>query len=62
MAAAEIWWGVRTNFTNPAKVKQRLANLSRAIAKMKFYDDAVSTRERSKRRASISWAEGVCCL
>jgi hypothetical protein len=28
---AWIWWGVRTNFTNPAKVKQRLTNLSRAI-------------------------------
>src|SRR5438067_11023448 len=31
---AWIWWGVRTNFTNPAKVKRRLANLSRAIAKL----------------------------
>jgi hypothetical protein len=51
---AWIWWGVRTNFTNPAKVKQRLANLSRAIAKMKFYDAAVSVRERSKRRPSIN--------
>jgi len=34
---AWIWWGVRTNFTNPGKVKQRLASLSRAIAKLKFY-------------------------
>ena len=51
---AWIWWGVRTNFTNPGKVKQRLANLSRAIAKMKFYDVKVSARERSNRRASIS--------
>jgi hypothetical protein len=33
---AWIWWGVRTNFTNPAKVKRRLANLRRAIAKLKF--------------------------
>jgi len=33
---AWIWWGVRTNFTDPAKVKGRLASLSRAIAKMKF--------------------------
>lgn len=30
---AWIWWGVRTNFTNPAQVKQRLANLNRAIPK-----------------------------
>ena len=33
---AWIWWGVRTNFTNPAKVKHRLANLSRVIAKQSF--------------------------
>ena len=33
---AWIWWGVRTNFTNPTIVKRRLANLSRAIAKMRF--------------------------
>ena len=51
---AWIWWGVRTNFTNPATVKRRLANLSRAIAKMKFYDGATSARTRSKRRPSIS--------
>jgi hypothetical protein len=51
---AWIWWGVRTNFTNPATVKGRLAKLSRAIAKMKFYDGADSARERSKRRASIN--------
>lgn len=33
---AWIWWGVRTNFTNPATVKRRLANLTRAISKMRF--------------------------
>ena len=49
---AWIWWGVRTNFTNPAKVKRRLANLRRAIAKLKFYDAAGSVG-RSKRRPSI---------
>ncbi len=51
---AWIWWGVRTNFTNPGKVTRRLASLSRAIAKLKFYDDAGSARARSKRRPSIS--------
>src|SRR2546421_10268167 len=50
---AWIWWGVRTNFTNPAKVKQRLANLRRAIAKLKFYDAAGSV-VRSKRRPSMT--------
>jgi hypothetical protein len=33
---AWIWWRVRTNFTNPVKVKRRLANLSRAIGELKF--------------------------
>src|SRR5437588_13081756 len=51
---AWIWWGVRTNFTNAGKVKQRLASLSRAIAKLKFYEDAGSARARSKRRPSIN--------
>jgi hypothetical protein len=51
---AWIWWGVRTNFTNPAKVKRRLTNLNRAIAKLKLYGEAASTRVRNKRRPSIS--------
>src|SRR6184192_2487795 len=49
---AWIWWGVRTNFTNPEKVKRRLANLSRAIAKLKFYEG--SARARNKRRPSTT--------
>jgi hypothetical protein len=32
---AWIWWGVRTNFAHPGKVKGRLASLSRAIAKLR---------------------------
>jgi hypothetical protein len=51
---AWIWWGVRTNFTNPAKVKRRLASLSRAIAALKLHDPAGSARPRSKRRPSIT--------
>jgi len=51
---AWIWWGVRTNFTNPAKVKRRLQSLSRAMAKLELYDDAGPARARSKRRPSIS--------
>ena len=51
---AWIWWGVRTNFTDAGKVKGRLANLSRAIAKLKLYKDAGSLRVRSKRRPSIT--------
>ncbi len=33
---AWIWWGVRTNFTNPAQVKRRLGSLRRAILKLNF--------------------------
>ncbi len=51
---AWIWWGVRTNFTNPGKVKQRLANLSRAISKLKLYEAEGSVRARNKRRPSTS--------
>jgi hypothetical protein len=51
---AWIWWGVRTNFTNPAKVKRRLASLNRAIAISKLHEAAGSARARSKRRPSIS--------
>jgi len=51
---AWIWWGVRTNFTNPAKVKRRLANLSRAISTLKLYEAEGSVRVRSKRRPSTN--------
>src|SRR2546423_7481149 len=51
---AWIWWGVRTNFTNPAKVKRRLANLSRAIGKLKLHGPTGSEPGRNKRRPSMS--------
>jgi hypothetical protein len=51
---AWIWWGVRTNFTNPAKVKRRLASLSRAIVKLKLHKLTAAVRARSKRRPSIN--------
>jgi hypothetical protein len=41
---AWIWWGVRTNFANPAKVKRRLANLSCAIAELDLYKVALTAR------------------
>lgn len=50
---AWIWWRVRTNCTNPAKVKRRLANLSRAIAQIR-HQEAASARVPSKRRPSIT--------
>ena len=52
---AWLWWGVRTNFTNPAKVKRRLANLGRAITKMKAgYEVIAAARDLSKRRPSTN--------
>jgi hypothetical protein len=50
---AWIWWGVRTNFTNSSKVKRRLANLSRAIVKLKLHE-GTTARSRSKRWPSIN--------
>ena len=51
---AWIWWGVRTNFANPAKVKRRLAGLSSAIAKLELHCAAPSERARQMRRPSIT--------
>jgi hypothetical protein len=51
---AWIWWGVRTNFTSPAKVKRRLASLSRAIVQLKSYEVTAAARPRSRRRPSMS--------
>jgi len=51
---AWIWWGVRTNFTHPAKVKQRLTNLSRAIRKLKFYNAVPAVGLRNKRLPSTN--------
>jgi hypothetical protein len=51
---AWIWWGVRTNFTNAAQVKHRLANLSRAIPNLKLQEGGDALRDRSKRRPSTN--------
>ena len=48
---AWIWWGVRTNFTDKAKVKSRLAKLRKAIPTLKIY---AASRARQSRRPSIS--------
>ena len=51
---AWIWWGVRTNFTNSAKVKRRLASLSRAIVNLRLHKVAGAAGRRIRRRPSIS--------
>jgi hypothetical protein len=54
---AWIWWGVRTSFTNPAKVKQRLERIRDVTANLDHYRAFVAKRARKRRRASISCQE-----
>lgn len=51
---AWIWWGVRTNFENPAKVKRRLEKIQDVIANLEFYRAFAARRARHRRRPSIS--------
>jgi hypothetical protein len=51
---AWIWWGVRTSFANPAKVKQRLAKLRDLTAHLGYYRAVAAKRARKRRRASIN--------
>ena len=51
---AWIWWGVRTSFANPGKVKRRLKKISGAVADLKYYRAFAANRARQTRRASIS--------
>jgi hypothetical protein len=50
---AWVWWGVRTSFANPAKVKQRLARLRDLTANLEYYRAFAAKRWRQRRRASI---------
>lgn len=54
---AWIWWGVRTSFAKPAKVKRRLAKLQDIIANLGHYRTIAAKRTRHSRRASISCQE-----
>src|SRR5207249_10128990 len=51
---AWIWWGVRTSFANPAKVKRRLAKLRDVIANLGRHRTVAAKRPRHRRRASIT--------
>jgi hypothetical protein len=51
---AWIWWGVRTSFANPAKVKRRLHKLRDLAAHLKHYRAFAAKRARHRRRASIT--------
>jgi hypothetical protein len=53
---AWIWWGVRTSFSNPAKVKQRLERIRDVTANLRSYRAfaAKRARPRQRRRASMT--------
>jgi hypothetical protein len=51
---AWIWWGVRTSFANPAKIKQRLAKLQDLTSHLGHYRAVAAARVRQRRRASIT--------
>jgi len=54
---AWIWWGVRTSFANPAKVKRRLEKLRGVITDLRSYRAVAAKRARKRRRASITCQE-----
>ena len=54
---AWIWWGVRTSFANPAKVKRRLEKLRDVVANLRHHRAVAGKRARQRRRASISCQE-----
>jgi hypothetical protein len=51
---AWIWWGVRTSFANPAKVKRRLHKLRDLVAHLEHYRAFAAKRVRHTRLASIT--------
>jgi hypothetical protein len=51
---AWIWWGVRTSFANPAKIKQRMAKLRDLASQLGHYRAVAAARVRQRRRASIT--------
>ena len=51
---AWIWWGVRTSFANPAKVKRRLKKIAGVVVGLEYYRAFATERARKTRRASIA--------
>jgi len=51
---AWIWWGVRTSFANPAKVKRRLQKIAGVVTDLEYYRALAAERTRQTRRASIT--------
>src|SRR5262249_46553436 len=51
---AWIWWGVRTSFANPVKVKRRLQKIPGVLADLEHYRAFAAKRARKTRRPSIT--------
>lgn len=51
---AWIWWGVRTSFANPAKIRRRMAKLRDLTSHLGHYRAVAAARVRQRRRASIA--------
>jgi hypothetical protein len=51
---AWIWWGVRTSFANPSKVKRRLERLRDLAAHLQHYRAFAAKRVRHRRRVSMN--------
>jgi hypothetical protein len=51
---ALVWWNVRTNFTDSAKVKRRFQALRRAVGELERQRSLASDSARKRRRPSIS--------
>jgi len=51
---AWIWWGVRTSFANPAKVKRRIQKIAGVVADLEHYRAFAARRTRQTRRASMT--------
>jgi hypothetical protein len=47
---AWIWWGVRTSFANPAKVKHRIERIRDVTANLQHYRAFVAKRARPRQR------------
>jgi hypothetical protein len=51
---AWIWWGVRTSFANPAKVKRRLQKIAGVVTDLGHHRALAAERARKTRRASMN--------
>jgi hypothetical protein len=51
---AWIWWGVRTSFANPAKMKRRLQKIAGVVGDVEYYRAFAAKRARKTRRPSIT--------